>query len=296
MNWLKLGLLYNVKSNGSWRNSHAALPTPLHLKDDVYRIYYSTRDVLNHSHGSFVDIDILTNEIIYESSKPLLSPGSRGLFSDSGITLSCFIPENGVFYYMGWSLMQKVPFANHIGGARWDNGILKPMSNMPLITKCEEEPYSFGYPWVLYRDGLYRVWYDSIMAWHGDTVNHYQCSLRCAESIDGINWTKNYVDCLDMRKGERCIARPMVIFEENRYKMWYSINFEGKYSIGYAESYDGINWIRKDNEVGITLSKEGWDSEEIEYPFVFDHKGERYMLYNGNQYGKTGFGIARLIR
>jgi hypothetical protein len=28
------------------------------------------------------------------------------------------------------------------------------------------------------------------------------------------------------------------------------------------------------------------------YPFVFDHAGSRFMLYNGNGYGKTGFGIA----
>jgi putative glycosyltransferase len=38
----------------------------------------------------------------------------------------------------------------------------------------------------------------------------------------------------------------------------------------------------------------GWDSEMIEYPFVFDHAGERYMLYNGNGYGKSGFGLAIL--
>jgi len=34
----------------------------------------------------------------------------------------------------------------------------------------------------------------------------------------------------------------------------------------------------------------------IEYPYVFEHKGERYMLYNGNGYGKTGIGIAVLER
>jgi hypothetical protein len=45
---------------------------------------------------------------------------------------------------------------------------------------------------------------------------------------------------------------------------------------------------------GIGLSTEGWDSEMIEYPFVFDHNGDRYMLYNGNGYGKTGFGLAVL--
>ena len=36
----------------------------------------------------------------------------------------------------------------------------------------------------------------------------------------------------------------------------------------------------------------GGDSEMIEYPFVFDHDGQRFMLYNGNGYGRSGFGVA----
>jgi len=57
-----------------------------------------------------------------------------------------------------------------------------------------------------------------------------------------------------------------------------------------------LRWKRKDREVGIDVSASGWDSEMIEYPFVFDHKGERYMLYNGNGYGKTGIGLAVLAK
>jgi len=30
------------------------------------------------------------------------------------------------------------------------------------------------------------------------------------------------------------------------------------------------------------------------YPYVFKHKGRFYMLYCGNGYGKTGFGLAVL--
>jgi hypothetical protein len=49
-----------------------------------------------------------------------------------------------------------------------------------------------------------------------------------------------------------------------------------------------------DSEVGIDVSSAGWDSEMVEYPHVFDHQGTRYMLYNGNHYGETGFGYAIL--
>ena len=44
----------------------------------------------------------------------------------------------------------------------------------------------------------------------------------------------------------------------------------------------------------LDVSPSGWDSEMVCYPHVFDHKGKRYMLYNGNGYGRTGFGLAVL--
>ena len=80
--------------------------------------------------------------------------------------------------------------------------------------------------------------------------------------------------------------------------MWYSYRGNGDiatYRIGYADSPDGVNWTRRDEEAGITVAENGWDSEMICYPFIFDYKSERYMLYNGNAYGKTGFGIAKAI-
>ena len=80
------------------------------------------------------------------------------------------------------------------------------------------------------------------------------------------------------------------------YEMWFSYRSGSgeKYRIGYALSKDGRRWELALEEAGIDVSLNGWDSEMIEYPFIFDHKGQRYMLYNGNGYGKTGFGLAVL--
>jgi hypothetical protein len=64
--------------------------------------------------------------------------------------------------------------------------------------------------------------------------------------------------------------------------------------VGYAYSYDAVNWFRDDENVGIELSKEGWDSEMMHYPHVFNVNGQHYMIYNGNEFGKYGFGIAKL--
>ena len=59
-------------------------------------------------------------------------------------------------------------------------------------------------------------------------------------------------------------------------------------------SVDGESWKLDLKNKCLDTSSVGWDSEMVEYPFVFDHAAKRYMLYNGNGYGKTGFGLAVL--
>ena len=97
-------------------------------------------------------------------------------------------------------------------------------------------------------------------------------------------------------------ARPSVIVEDNLYKMWYSkrnidgfrVDNQKGYNGGYAESLDGVNWTRKDEEFGLNRSLSGWDSDAIAYPYVLKFKNIKIMFYNGNSFGKTGFGYAIL--
>ena len=42
------------------------------------------------------------------------------------------------------------------------------------------------------------------------------------------------------------------------------------------------------------VSEEGWDSQMICYAYVYEHKGQKYMVYNGNGFGATGLGYAVL--
>ena len=72
--------------------------------------------------------------------------------------------------------------------------------------------------------------------------------------------------------------------------MWYSYR-GARYRIGYAESADGLTWTRHDDR-GLLPSGAGWDGDMVEYPWLFDWAGRTYMLYNGNDYGGTGIGLA----
>jgi len=118
--------------------------------------------------------------------------------------------------------------------------------------------------------------------------------IKYAESTDGLGWKREGKIALHFKdENEYAMSRPFVLKENGIYRMWYSYR-GAAYRIGYAESENGLDWERMDEKVGITVSDSGWDSESVEYPFLFDHKGQRYMLYNGNGYGRTGFGLAVL--
>ena len=51
---------------------------------------------------------------------------------------------------------------------------------------------------------------------------------------------------------------------------------------------------RKDEEIGIDVSESGWDSQMQAYPAVLRCRDRVYLFYNGNDYGRDGFGYAIL--
>jgi hypothetical protein len=81
-----------------------------------------------------------------------------------------------------------------------------------------------------------------------------------------------------------------------RYATDFRANRERAYRLGYAWSRDGRRWTRDDREAGIDVSAAGWDAEMQCYPHVFWCDDQAYLLYNGNAFGRDGFGVAVLER
>jgi hypothetical protein len=299
MFWKKLGNIFNTNNNHPWMISHASNTIARHLHDDVFRIYFSTRDIESRSHIAYIDLSIKSPySTISVASQPLLTPGEIGAFDDSGVSLSCSMQlnEEQYFFYVGWNLGVTVPWRNSIGLAQLDKktGLLKRMSRAPWLDRSNDDPFTVSYPFVLSDESLFRMYYGSNLRW-GANQKDMAHIIKYAESKDGLNWERTGIISVGFKnENEYAISRPFVIKENNIYKMWYSYRGEA-YRIGYAESMDGIHFLRKDEEAGIDVSTDGWDSEMICYPSLFDHAGERFMLYNGNGYGRTGFGLAKLI-
>jgi hypothetical protein len=299
--WRKKGVIFSPTPSFDWLQTHAALPT-IDQTEQYCRVYFSGRDGRGRAHiGSFdLDNDNVAS-VVGVSPEAVIDPGPLGAFDDSGVTTSCIVTHgtDKYHYYTGWSLGVTVPFYFYVGLAISQDGgrTFQRCSPAPILERDRIDPYLTASPCVLVENRIWRMWYVSGTGWEhvGDRVRH-QYHIKYAESADGIHWRRKGVVCIDYQSREEyAIARPWVINDRGTYKMWYSYRGSA-YRIGYAESRDGIVWTRKDSEAGIDVSDSGWDSEMIEYPCVFDHRGDRYLLYNGNDYGKTGIGLAMLER
>jgi hypothetical protein len=297
--WRKTGLLFAPDGRLGWMRTHAALPTAMHRGGDVFDVFFGARDDAQRSSIGHLVAELGdTPRVLEIDSDPVLGPGQLGCFDDSGSMPSWMttVGQDRYLYYIGWNRGVTVPFRNSAGLAVSRNGgEFKRYSTGPVLDRSIHEPQFATNPCVMKVGDVWRMWYISCVGWEAVDGNpRHRYHLKYVESMNGVDWRPSGQVAIDFSSPEEyAISRPCVVRDGAKWRMWYS--YRGvAYRIGYAESDDGIAWRRRDDAVGIDVSKEGWDSQMIEYPFVFNHKGRSYMLYNGNGYGRTGFGLAVL--
>ncbi len=313
MNWEKKGLIYLPEGNKEWSLTHAQVPVADFIEsEDIIRVYFSTRDKLGRSYPDFIEVEADNpHNIVKYNDEPLLKLGKLGTFDDCGVMPSWVVTnkEKKYLYYIGWNVRNTIAYHNSIGLAISEDGgmTFSRFSEGPLWDRNYNEPHYSGTSCVIYDKGIWKNWYLSCTEWrfiNGKSEPRYH--IKYAESEDGINWLRLGKIAIDYKdQNEAGIVKASVIRDKSIYKMWYSYrNFNNyrtdknnSYRIGYAESHNGINWLRKDNSsyaLDVSPKKNEWDSEMVEYPHVIDVKGRRLMFYNGNGFGKSGFGYAEL--
>jgi hypothetical protein len=125
-----------------------------------------------------------------------------------------------------------------------------------------------------------------------------------ATSSDGFAWVKEEGRQIvsDRLGPEESQALPSVIEIAGRYHMFFcyreSVDFRANpargYRIGHAVSADLSNWERDDPDALLAGGPQEWDSQMQCYPHVFENDGKVVLLYNGNEFGRFGFGAAVL--
>ncbi len=300
MSWQKLGRVFVPDGTLWWARSYASFPTAEVRANGRIRVYFTALDEQQDGRVGFVDVDADDpRRIVSSSSEPVLDIGVLGEFDDCGANAFGIVTAGSrkYLYYQGWQRTTKAPFLIFSGVAVSEDGQspFRRIARVPALDRTAEEPYLRGAPYVLRDERQFRMWYVSGTGWTlHDGIVRYRLVVRVATSEDGLQWKGETSVCLEPEGDEYALGRPCVVRDGNTYRMWYSIrSFARPYQLGYAESTDGVSWTRRDDSVGMARSESGWDSEMICYAYVVNAGDRRYLFYNGNQHGSTGFGVAR---
>ncbi len=315
LKWEKVGPIFDPRDHQLLNRCEefAQSPQTLVLADRV-RVYFSTRerDDLGKylSHIAYADFSLDMKKFLGLSKEAVISLGGLGCFDEHGIfPISIFRDENKIFAYTtGWNRKVSVSADASIGLAISDDDgqTFQRYGTGPLVTASLKEPFLVADAFVKKYEDIYYMWYIFGTNWkrfseNGDPDRIYK--IAQATSKDGITWQRDGAKIIsDSLNVDECQALPTVLYVGDRYHMYFCYreafgfreNSERSYRIGYAYSYDLINWTRNDSISGIDVSSSGWDSEMQCYPHIFESGGEVYMLYNGNEFGRFGFGLAKL--
>lgn len=317
MQWQKLGQIFDF-SESPFKDryiSHAQSPQALVMADRI-RIYFSTRinDAPGQflSHVQYVDYDFDFKSILGYSKGEVVSLGKLGTFDEHGIfPLSPVRVGDKIYGYTnGIARRVSVPVETGIGLVVSSDGgdTYQRQGDGPLMSATLHEPFLVGDPFVRFINGEFHMYYLYGKKWSAETED--QPSERVykighAISDDGYSWQKDNKQIIaDVIGEDECQALPTVIRIGERYHMYFCFRYmsgfrsqKGKgYRIGYAYSDDLITWNRDDSQAGIDVSMDGWDSEMMCYPNIFECQNDFYLLYNGNNFGRNGFGLAKLIK
>lgn len=306
--WQRRGVVYRPASDHRWIRSHAQVPTPFAASAETLRIYFGARDAGNCTSTIFIDVD--ANDpmrVVHLHDEPVLPLGSLGCFDDAGVMPSCVVTVGSQlhFYYTGWNTSTTVPYRNSIGVAVSDDGGLnfrRPFEG-PILDRTATEPHFCATPYVMRDGGGWRMWYLSCSEWTVvDGKPEARYLIRHAESDDGFEWRRPGTIAINYLRPDEAIARPWVLKDSTGYQMWYCYRSNRgyrtdatqSYRLGYATSSDGLSWTRQDDAPQLTGPSSGWDAEMLAYPAVVEAAGRRYLFYDGNGFGQTGFGLAKL--
>jgi hypothetical protein len=299
----KLGLVFTLESsNLDWMITHAEAPFLEQTQEnDIFNLYFGTRNKENKSQIGRVKLrfDPPYNwTVLSIQENPVLSLGEPGCFDDSAIKTPWLISRGfeKYLFYTGWMEGKGVSYYPSIGLAKYDpstNNIFRRVFTSPMIHRSNSSPIGFHSPCVIYDMGKYVMYNSNISHWNvsgNEKRSYYQIQKRTSPFC-GAGWTEGK-DLFNNYSIDN-MAKPHVITEDGVYKMWYSYAIYGKhkYRIGYAESLDGEKWEIQNDKIEFDVgSKDSFDSEMMAYPFIFNHNGYKYMLYNGNNFGKEGIG------
>jgi hypothetical protein len=316
MKWRKLGQIFDFHCSDFADEffGYAQSPQALVFEDRV-RFYFSTRPHAENgkfvSVVQYVDMSKDFRTVLGRSRGTVVPLGKLGTFDEHGIFPFCVFRHGDAVwgYSNGWNRRVSVSVDTAIGLAisRDDGRTFTKLGDGPVLGPSLQEPYLVCDPFVRVFDGVFHMWYIYGTSWKcsapGEPPDRTYV-IAHATSADGISWHRQNQPIIVQTHPEECQALPTVIKLGKRYHMLFChrhtfgfrTDFARSYRLGYAWSDDLFRWHRDDSLCGLDASTDAWDSDMVCYPHLFTCDDRTYLAYNGNNFGRDGFGLAELER
>jgi hypothetical protein len=316
MKWRKLGRIFDPAAHRLPASCTQFAQSPQALVCDGFvRIYFSTRstDAVGgkfRSHVAFADMTPDLMRVLAVSTHTVIPLGSLGTFDEHGIFPINVLHRGDevLAYTCGWSRRVSVSVETSIGFAVSGDGgrTFTKHGEGPVLTASLHEPCLVGDPFVRAFGGTLHMWYIFGTGWRRQADAQAPdriYRIGHATSTDGLLWSKNEGrQIVASRLGDdECQALPTVVTIAGRHHMFFCYrqafdfrhNRDRGYRIGHAWSDDLAHWTR-DDDPAIEMTAGEWDGDMMCYPHAFTIDGRTYLLYNGNEFGRHGFGAAVL--
>jgi hypothetical protein len=311
--WKKRGILLPVTGHDLpwWSKEYYQAPNSLLLEDRV-RVFFCSRtkqDINGQyvSRAGYCDFSIDGNfNFLGFSPNPLIGLGARGAFDEFGTYPLSIFKEGATTWgvYAGWTRLQSVPFDVSLGLVKSnDNGTsFHKVQDEPILTKSVNEPYIISSPKLRKFQNTWFLYYISGEKWKFDGGRYEPVyKIRLATSMDLRSWKRCDKNIITSVLPDEAQASPDVFEFNGSYHMYFCYRHTSKtkelghgYRIGYAQSYNLVDWVRDDSSAGIDLGPDDWDCKDMSYPNFISIAGKHYLLYLGNEVGKFHLGIAEL--
>ena len=315
MKWKNLGIIFGKEDlkNIDKDIYFAKSPQTIVKKNSVIVYFTSQKKDKNNKWVSlpyFVEYSKDFSSILNFSKSPILDKGALGTYDEHGIfPFSPSLINSKIYAFItGWSRRSSVDIEMSIGIAKSDDGYkFERLYEGPILTSSLDEPFLVGDAFVRRYNEKLHMWYIYGDKWvnednHNDNSNPERSyRISYASSIDGLKWHKESRYIIDKVIENECQALPSVVFHNNRYHLIFCYrnifdfrnNKENSYKLGYASSIDLKSWKRNDDCIS-SIKSGSWDENMQCYPHFCEVDDQLYCLYNGNEFGKAGFGIAKL--
>ena len=289
----------------------AQSPQAVVLADRV-RVFFCTRvrdsDTTWISRPAFVDFSFDFLNIVEPPQLVEIAPSELGSFDEHGIFPFHPHISDGKFlaFSTGWSRRKSVDVETSIGALEsTDEGLsFHRLGTGPVFTATLHEPFLVCDPWVVREGAKWTMWYLFGTEWDDSVPNEDPqriYKIGKATSGDGLEWRSSNGKAVvpNLLGQHEAQALPSVRNVSGRYEMVFCYRpHRGfrepgnlSYQLGFATSEDGETWDR--NDLCVDFPKQEFDSQMRCYPSWLNLGKASFLLYNGNEFGKFGFGLAQ---